>query len=366
MMDLSKVNIVLTCRIGMEKVVASYIQELDSQVKVYPSPYGFLGLVLVASSDPVNLYNTIKKGVPEVEKVYLVEEVCKADLSSLVECAKKFVPKIRKDESFAVSTVRRGQHNFRSIDVNIAVGAIIKQETDARVDLENPDKVLVIQIVQDYAYLSLIDRSEIHRKMRPGKYPMYKLFRRFIVAHEPYLGPPDASYTLGTRIGREVQIFEIDALYVTPIGSVEAQPLFHFLRGLFEGIESRYDVQRRSYGRDVHKVKVYIQELYQFIRAHLGEPMIVFEPEGEPITKVSEELAKFVLDNIRKNKKIILLVGSREGIPVGIFRFANFVLDVAPGIVISTEYALASALIAMSTILHNYLVEEKTLGNDIV
>lgn len=362
MNDFEHVNIIVTCRIGMEKVVASYIQELDPQSKIYRSPYGFSGLVLISSSDPQNLYNIIKKSVPEVEKVFLIEEVCKADLNSLIECAKKFISKISKDESFAVNTIRRGHHDFRSIDVNVAVGAILKQETDARVDLENPSKVLVIQIVQDFAYLSLVNGSEFYKKMKPGKYPMYKLFRKFIVAHEPYLGPPDAAYTLGTRIGREVQTFEVSELYVTPIGSVEAQQLFYFLKGLFEGVESRYDVQKRGYGREVHKVKVYVQELYQFIRSHIGEPMIIFEPEGEPITRVSEELAKFVLNNIKKNRKIILLVGAREGIPVGVFRFADFVLDIAPGIVISTDYALASALIAMATILHNHLVNEGLLN----
>jgi tRNA acetyltransferase TAN1 len=35
------------------------------------------------------------------------------------------------------------------------------------------------------------------------------------------------------------------------------------------------------------------------------------------------------------------------------------VLDVAPGIVISTDYALASALIAIATVVHEKLVEKK-------
>ena len=53
------------------------------------------------------------------------------------------------------------------------------------------------------------------------------------------------------------------------------------------------------------------------------------------------------------------MVGAREGAPMSLFRFANYVVDVAPGVVISADYALASALIALSTVLHERLVAEK-------
>ena len=229
----------------------------------------------------------------------------------------------------------------------------------ARVDLDNPDKVVVIQIVQDYAYISVVPGTEFYKKMKPYKYPMFKIFRRFVVAHEPYLGPPDAAYTFGTRIGREVQTYEIGELVVAPIGLVDAYSLYHFLRGLFEGIESRYEIQVKSYGREVHKTRVLLQDMFQFVRSKLGEPLIIFEPEGEPISKIAEEVADFILNALRSGRRINIMVGAREGVPTSLFRYANFVLDVAPGIVISTDYALASALIAIATILHEKLVQEK-------
>jgi tRNA(Ser,Leu) C12 N-acetylase TAN1 len=40
-------DLVVTCGLGMERVVASYIAELDSGVEVVPAPRGFSGLVLV-------------------------------------------------------------------------------------------------------------------------------------------------------------------------------------------------------------------------------------------------------------------------------------------------------------------------------
>jgi len=360
-MTLDAVDIVVTCRLGMEKVVASYIRELDPEAEVVPAPRGLMGMVLVARArDKHSLAKAIRERVPEAEKVFVVEERCRAELSDIVEAAKRLVKgRISPEESFAVRTVRRGKHGFTSIDVNVAVGAAVKELTGARVDLENPDKVVVVQIVHEWAYLSLVPGTEFLKKMRPHKFPMYRVFRLMTVAHEPYLGPPDASYTMGRRVGREVQTYEVGELVVAPIGPVDAEPLYHFLRGLFEGIESRYEIQRRSYGRDVHRVRVVVQDMYQFVRSRMGEPIIVFEPEGEPISRVGDEVAKLVLECLRKRRRINILVGAREGVPTGVFRFASMVLDVAPGIVISTDYALASALIAIATVVHEKLVEKK-------
>ncbi|RLG77936.1 MAG: RNA-binding protein, partial [Thermoprotei archaeon] len=43
-------DILVTCRLGFERVVASYIKELFTQLEVEPSPREFQGLVLVAGA----------------------------------------------------------------------------------------------------------------------------------------------------------------------------------------------------------------------------------------------------------------------------------------------------------------------------
>jgi len=355
-----KVDLIVTCRLGMESIVASYIRELDENAVVAASPNGYPGLVIVAcASDREKLFNEVKLKIPEVEKAFIVEGICEAKLDRIIECSKIFAGKISMEDKFAVSTVRRGKHDFTSIDVNVSVGSELKNLTNAKVDLENPDKVLMIQIINDYAYLSMVSGLEFYKKMKPYKYPMYKIFRKFTVAHEPYLGPIDASYTMGTRIGREVQTYEVGRLIIAPISIVDAHPLYHFLRGLFEGIESRYEIQRKSYGREVHKTHVQIQDMYQFIRSKMNQPIIIFEPEGEPISKISGEVANFILENVKRGREINLMIGAREGIPTGLFRYANYVLDIAPGIVISTDYALSSAIIALTTIIHEKLIGEE-------
>jgi len=184
---------------------------------------------------------------------------------------------------------------------------------------------------------------------------MYRLFRRISVVQMPYLGPLDACRTMGVRVGREVQNFEVGELVIAPIGLVDARQLAVFIEGVIEGIESRYEVQRKSYGRRAHRVPVHLQDLYQLVRSRKDEVIIVFEPEGEPISKVAERLYEL----IKSGKRVNMLFGSREGIPEGIYRFADLVVDIAPGVTLSTEYAAAAALIAVATVLHDRLAEEE-------
>ena len=77
------------------------------------------------------------------------------------------------------------------------------------------------------------------------------------------------------------------------------------------------------------------------------------EPEGEHVSNVAEELWAL----IRRGRRVNILLGSREGVPLGIYRYADLVVDIAPGITLSTDYAAAAALIALGTVLHERLGE---------
>ncbi|MEM3689753.1 MAG: THUMP domain-containing protein, partial [Thermofilum sp.] len=178
-----RVDIIVTCKLGFERVVASLIKELCPECRAVPSPMGYMGLVLVeAPTQNIEvLANNIREKVPEAEKVFKVDAECNARLQELGECVKPLASGISSDESFAVRTVRRGKHDYTSLDVNAYIGSVIKEATGARVDLENPDKVVLIQILQDKAYVSIVPGSEFYRKMAPTKFPMYKLYRRMVV-----------------------------------------------------------------------------------------------------------------------------------------------------------------------------------------
>lgn len=353
-------KILVKTRLGFEKIVASRIKDLDPFAKVVPAPKGFKGLVLIETEEPFRLAGRITRSIIEAEKVFVPQVCVKAELDNIVSGAKKLSFEIKENDTFAVRTYRRGEHPFTSIDINIALGDIIRKNTGAQVNLTRPDKILQVEIIDDEALLAVVPGSNEYKKRKPGKHELYRLFWKLSIVQMPYLGPLDAVKTMGMRIGREVQNFEVKEYIIAPTGIVDALELAVFIKSLIEGINSRYEVQRKSYGRKVQKVSVKLEDLYSLIRDRRNDVIIVFEPEGEPISKLRTELEKLLL---KSRKRINLLFGSREGIPLGVYRFTDLVVDIAPGITLSTEYAVASALIAIGTILHESLGDSDESGN---
>ena len=349
---MNKPNILVKTPLGLENIAAARILELNSNVKVYPRPQGFLGLVLVEADKHFEFARKIKENVLEAEKVIPAYEVVEADLNKIVEAARKVaLGNISSEETFAVRTTRRGKHDFTSLDVNVKAGAAVKEVTNASVNLSFPDKIVDVEIIGDIALISILKGTEEYKKLRPGKEPVVKYLRKIALIQMPYLGPLDASYNMGVRIGREAQTFEVKELVIAPIGSIPADQLLMFLKGVYEGIESRYSIQKKTYARKVNKIPVYVQDLYQVVRDRFKEPIIVFEPEGEPVIKMKDKIKEIF--NNPKVKRINILIGSRVGIPVGIYRFADLILDIAPGVTISTDLAAASAITALITVLES-------------
>lgn len=334
--------------LGMEKVAAARVKELCPEAKLQVSPQGFMGLILVEAPNEDELLKKINEEVVEIERAMKSVAECKAELRDISSTAVEAVRGlIGSDETFAVRTTRRGRHNFTSIDVNVAVGALIKEATGATVNLERPDKVVAIEIVGDRAYIAVYHGPEEYRKLTPQKRPILKILRRMSIVQLPYLGDEEASKTMGVRIGRAIQTFEVGELVIAIMGSVMAKQLRDFIDGVYEGIRTRYEVQRRVYGREVYKVPVLVQDLFQLVRERRNEVIVVFEPEGDYIGSISDKLRPLMLSG----KRINVLVGSREGIPKGVFRFASAIVDLCPGVTIATDFAASSAIIALASLL---------------
>jgi len=297
------------------------------------------------------LAKEIKVKVPEAERALPVRFYAPAEIEPIVDAARRVADDLREAKSFAVNTVRRGSHGFTSIDVNVKVGAILKDLSGCPVNLDFPDKVVFVEILGPHAYIGVVDGREFQKKMTPRKFQVREYFKKVSLVQMPYLGGLDVSREMGIRIGREAQTFEVGELIIAPVGIVRADELNAFLKGVFDGVESRYQVQLKTYAHKPHKTEVFVQNLYELVRERSDEPIIVFEPEGEPISSISLDLAEIVLKNSRAN----FLVGSREGIPHGIFRFAKLVIDLCPGVTIATDLAAASALTALAFALHQKL-----------
>ena len=343
--------------LDMEDVAASHIEELEEGVETIAKPHGFKGIVLIRGSKNKHvLAEKIKINVPEAERVILAEKCVNSKLEDIVQAALEVAKNnLSPNDTFAVRTVRRGAQPYTSVDVNVKAGAAIKEALSNAVDLEYPSKVIAIEIIKDIALIGVIKGEELWKKEKPGKYPVLPYLNKVAVIQMPYLGPLDAAKTMGVRIGREVQTFEVKELVVAFTSRADAEQLNAFLSGVFEGVRSRYEIQRRSYARKPQKVEIYVQDLYQLVRERRSEPIIVLEPEGEPITSVSDQIADIFFS---RHERVNMLIGSREGIPTGVYRFANLVIDVCPGVTISTDYAAAAALIAISTVLEERLQEK--------
>ncbi len=319
-------------RLGMEALTASYIEEALPGCKAVPLPKGFKGLVLVHyDADPDTAVEKLEK-IPEVEKAFPIYAFVKAGL----EVARKaLIP----SESFAVRCVRRGKHDFTSLEANSLVGAKIVEELGCKVDLTRPDKVVAIGVLGEYAAIGVADGSEFPTKK--GKKETYPSFSKVHLAQLPYLGEEEAKF-MGEKIGRVIQSFEISKYFVALGGSTPLYRLKSFLEGLGKGVESRYGMQRKVYTRPVRRVRTEVVSIYELVRGW-GGPIIVFEPEGRPYPEVSKKIAEVV------NKGDALsLMGSREGVPSGLFRFAELMVDLALGISLATEVAISSALPAIA------------------
>lgn len=347
---------------GIEEVVASYIEdylkERGIQGIVRAKPWNMLGIVIIenVSEYKYDIAEYIKKNIPEASHVLVVENVVPAKIDNIcnavAEIAKKY---ISSNETFAIRTTRRGKHNFTSIDVNVHAGKVVQEITGAEVDLECPDKAIYIEIFHDKAAICIVKGSEEYKKLFPGKPLVLDILRKMVIIQMPYTGPLNAVKKMGVRIGRAAQTFEIGELYIAHYKPITADELMIFLQGIKEGIESRYEIQKKSYGRPVHKVPVYVYDMYQYVREHRNEPIIVTDPKGEYVMHVKDKLAEL----FTKYDKVHIFIGAREGIPVGIFRFATLVIDLIPQVTIATDYALTSTVIAFLAALEETGILEK-------
>ncbi len=343
-------TILVKTQLDIENIAAARIMELLPNVKVVPKPYGFKGIVVVYSDYPRRDAKIIEDNVIEAERVIPADKVVSSNLDDIVNAVREIAKdRIKSSETFAVRTVRRGTHNYTSIDVNVKAGAIAKEVTNASVNLDYPDKIIAVEIIQDYALISVLPGSIEYSKMGPGKKPILQYLRKIAVIQMPYLGPLDAAYNMGVRVGREAQNFEVLELVIAPIGLTPADQLSRFIEGVYEGIKTRFEIQRKIYTRRVRRVPVYVEDLYQVVRDRFKEPLIVFEPEGDPVIKKANEIREIFNDE--RVRRVNIFIGSRMGIPVGVYRYANLVLDLAPEVTISTDLAAASAIIALATIL---------------
>ena len=135
------------------------IGDKDPEVNVTPA----IGLIVARTSfEPLaatsclrNILNEKPWELRYVLKITPIERITKANLSDIAIHSQQLANKIGFNETYRV-TVRKRHSELRSKEIVEAVASKI----DRRVNLENPDKILLVEVISDFAGLSVITPND--------------------------------------------------------------------------------------------------------------------------------------------------------------------------------------------------------------
>lgn len=86
-----------------------------------------------------------------------------SDMDSMKEGVRRLRSKIQPGESWRMTVERRRYTRYHKIEIITQLAELI----DEKVDLENPEKILRVDIIGNYAGMSVLTREEIFSMARP-------------------------------------------------------------------------------------------------------------------------------------------------------------------------------------------------------
>jgi tRNA acetyltransferase TAN1 len=166
---LGEFNLLVACPRDRERAAISEIQYFigdllgDSELKVSKTHISGL-LTCQTSLNPFEVVRKLREFALENPYQFRFAirftpiEVCvESKIELIQEAARKLLHKIGEDESFRV-TVRRRHTDLENMDVVVAVAEEIKR----KVNLDNPDKIVLVEIVGETTGISVLeDESDI-------------------------------------------------------------------------------------------------------------------------------------------------------------------------------------------------------------
>ena len=164
---LSEFNLLVSTSRGNERNACSEMWYLlgelgDSEAKTDRT--SAIGLVVAKTKmNPVSVVQELSRKLVEspwkfryILKVSPIEKVVLSSLVEIEKCVVSMVGKIGEKESFRVTVEKRHTMlSTRDIVENVA------RHIDRRVDLENPDKVVLVEVVGELTGISVIRPSEV-------------------------------------------------------------------------------------------------------------------------------------------------------------------------------------------------------------
>ncbi len=134
-------------RARMEKALIQHLKRVLGDVRITKE----YGRIFVHSDSRDDTEKAAKVfGVASTSLVVQVDSELENLIGKILEYART---RISGDESFALRVRRNGNHSYSSIEVARIAGAEVVRETNAKVNLTNPDVEIHVEIREDKAYI---------------------------------------------------------------------------------------------------------------------------------------------------------------------------------------------------------------------
>jgi tRNA acetyltransferase TAN1 len=160
-------NLLVGCPRERERAARSEVQYFigdlleDAELKVYRTPISGL-LAALTTLDPFDVIHRLREFA--LENAYQfrfairftpIERCVSTSINEIVKATEELSTKIEENDSFRV-TVRRRHTDLENMEVVTAAAAVIPR----RVDLDQPDKTVWIEIVGEWTGVSVLNQKE--------------------------------------------------------------------------------------------------------------------------------------------------------------------------------------------------------------
>lgn len=157
--------LVITCEKGKEEQALveflDCVYHVDLSVKVERTSFPGV-LIAVSSLESRSLLRVLRSySIKNVKRAVPVDRWVPATMSHVLQavlelCAGKLKPPL----TFAVRCSRRGKAFKSSLEVEVFVGDELRRESGCEVNLEEPDYVVCVEVIGNYAGVALLSKDE--------------------------------------------------------------------------------------------------------------------------------------------------------------------------------------------------------------